>query len=291
MDGILLIDKPEGMTSAAVVRDVKRVLRCKVGHLGTLDPFASGLLPLVLGEGTKIAQFLNTADKAYEGVIRLGARTDTGDRTGTVVEEKPLPVELTAESCDDVAATFLGDRLQVPPMYSAVKKDGVPLYKLARKGLEIAREPRPVTIHSISLAPLDPERVGIRIHCSKGTYVRVLAEEIGVALGTVAHLETLRRTRFGHFRLEAAIPLPVSLAAAGDALISPREALEGLDELRVDSSTAAQVRRGLVAALSRLGKPSAREATMKLVGPDGSLLAVVAADPLGRWQFARVMGG
>ena len=289
IDGILLIDKPEGMTSADVVRVVKRVLRCKVGHLGTLDPFASGLLPLCLGEGTKIAQFLNAADKAYEGIIRLGQRTDTGDREGTVVEEGPLPPDLSAERCAAVAASFLGERQQVPPMYSAVKKGGVPLYKLARKGVEVEREARRVAVHSLTLEPLDDARLRLRLHCSKGTYVRVLAEEIGVALGSVAHLTSLRRTRFGHFRIEATIPLPVTHELAAEALISPRHALEELDEIKVDVATATQVKRGQVAALTHLGKPRSEHTTLKLVGPDGALLAVVASDAAGRWQFARVM--
>lgn len=289
MDGILLIDKPEGMTSAAVVRDVKRALGCKVGHLGTLDPFASGLLPLCLGEGTKIAQFLNAAEKAYEGVIRLGARTDTGDGTGSVVEETPLPCDLSAERCSRVAASFLGDRTQVPPMYSAIKRDGVPLYKLARQGVDVEREPRAVRIDSIALEPLDPSRLRLRVECSKGTYIRVLAEEIGAALGTCAHLETLRRTRFGHFRLAAALALPVSPETARAALIGPREALEGLEEVRVDDALATRIRRGQVSALQGLARPTTAAETRKVVGPDGCLLAVVASDSGGRWQFARVL--
>ena len=289
MDGILLIDKPEGITSAAAVRDVKRALRCKVGHLGTLDPFASGLLPLCLGEGTKIAQFLNAADKAYEGVIRLGARTDTGDRTGTVVEEAALPSDLGAARCSEVATSFPGESTQVPPMYSAIKRDGVPLYKLARQGVDVEREPRPIRIHSLTLEPLDAARLAIRVECSKGTYVRVLAENVGAALGTAAHLESLRRTRFGHFRIEAAIvPDRVGEDAAA-ALISPREALDDLAEVRVDSGVASRVRLGQVSALLGLARPKSRDEALKLVGPDGGLLAVLAADPAGRWQFARVL--
>jgi tRNA pseudouridine55 synthase len=289
MNGILLVDKPEGMTSAAVVREVKRSLRCKVGHLGTLDPFASGLLPLCLGDGTKIAQFLNAADKSYEGVLRLGARTDTGDRTGTVIERKPLPPDLRPERCRLLAAGFTGERLQVPPMYSALKREGVPLYKLARQGIEVERQPRRVTIHSLELSPIDGERLALRLHCSKGTYVRVLAEEIGEALGSAAHLETLRRTSFGRFHIDAAVRLPIEAAAAVAALIPPREALGELEEVRVDRDTAARIARGQQAALRGLARPRPGEGPVKLIGPDATLLAVICADASGTWQFARVL--
>jgi tRNA pseudouridine55 synthase len=288
MDGILLVDKPEGVTSAAVVREVKRTLRCKVGHLGTLDPFASGLLPLVLGDGTKIAQFLNAADKAYEGVIRLGSRTDSGDRTGAVVEELPPPVALTPEGCAAVAAGFRGERMQVPPMYSALKRDGVPLYKLARKGIDVERSARPVTVHGLELEPAGEDRVRIRVHCSKGTYIRVLAEEIGAALGSVGHLESLRRTRFGHFRIEAAVGLPLGHEDATRALIPPRQALADLGEIAVDGAGATAVSRGQVAVLAALPRPRAGEEAAKIVGPGGALLAVVVPDAAGHWQFARV---
>jgi tRNA pseudouridine55 synthase len=288
MDGILLVDKPEGVSSAAVVRDVKRLLRCKVGHLGTLDPFASGLLPLCLDEGTKIAQFLNTADKRYEGVIRLGQRTDTGDRTGTPVEEGPLP-SLEPGRCAALAASFLGDRQQTPPMYSALKKDGVALYKLARQGVEIDRAPRAITIHAIGIEPVDAASLSVRVHCSKGTYIRVLAEEIGAALGTVAHLASLRRTSFGHFGIEAALAPPLTAESAAEALITPREALRGLEEMSVDGATAERMRLGQMSALAGLRRAGASGANAKVVGPDGALLAVITADSAGRWQFARVL--
>jgi len=289
MDGILLVDKPEGMTSAAVVREVKRTLRCKVGHLGTLDPFASGLLPLCLGEGTKIAQFLNAADKAYEGVVRLGTRTDSGDRTGRPVEQSPLPPGLSQARCDLVAASFLGARLQVPPMYSAIKREGVPLYRLARQGVDVEREPRAVRVDALELAPVDDSRLRLRLECSKGTYVRVLAEEIGAALGTRAHLESLRRTRFGRFRLAAAIALPVSCEAAATALIPPRQALDDVPEASVDAALASRIQRGQMAALRDLARPGQAGSALKVIGPDGALLAVVTADGARNWQFARVL--
>ena len=288
MDGIVLIDKPEGITSTAVVRTVKALLRCKVGHLGTLDPFASGLLPLVVGEGTKIAQFLNTADKSYSGVIRLGSRTDTGDRTGTVVEEKPFPRSPAPERCAQIAAEFRGQRQQVPPMYSAVKQAGVPLYKHARRGIDVERAARNVIIHSLILERIAEDRIGIQVSCSKGTYVRVLAEEIAAALGTVGHLEALRREGFGRFRLEDGISLPTTPEMLAKALLSPREALADLAEVEVTSEHAVQIRQGRAAALRDLREPPSSDAVLKLVGPDGFLLAVVVASK-GEWRFARVM--
>ncbi len=287
-DGILLIDKPEGITSAEVVRQVKRTLQVKVGHLGTLDPFASGVLPLCLGEGTKIAQFLNTADKSYAGLIRLGVRTDSGDRTGVEVERRPVP-PLDEGRCAQVAGDFLGERLQTPPMHSAVKRDGVPLYKLARRGVEVERVPRRIRIDRLEMAPSGTEALRFSCDCSKGTYVRVLAEEIGAALGTAAHLEQLRRTRFGHFRVGDALLLPLDREATAPAVISPREALPEIPELCVDAADAARVRRGQTSALARLPAPPHPEAVAKLVGDDGALLAVVVSGADCRWSYARVM--
>jgi tRNA pseudouridine55 synthase len=206
MNGLVLIDKPEGLTSAEVVRRVKRRLGGKVGHLGTLDPFATGLLPLCLGEATKIAQFLNTADKRYAGVIQLGAATDTGDRTGQTVDRAPVP-DLAHIDLAALAGRFTGERLQTPPMYSALKRDGVPLYRLARRGMTVERTPRPVRIDRLTLDPVGTDRLAFDVACSKGTYVRVLAEDIGAALGTPAHLAALRRTAFGAFRIDRAVPL------------------------------------------------------------------------------------
>lgn len=289
MHGILLIDKPAGITSAAVVRDVKRATGAKVGHLGTLDPFAEGLLPLVLGEGTKIAQFLNTADKAYEGTVRLGRRTDSGDRTGAVVEEAPPPAAADPARCAQVAAELRGPRMQVPPMYSAVKRDGMPLYRLARRGVDVEREARPVTIHDLEIEPLAADLLHLRVHCSKGTYVRVLAEEIAAALGTVGHLESLRRTRFGHFGIAAAVRPPIDREAALRALIGPREALPELPEIAVDTATAAAVLQGKESALGALPRPPEGVAAAKVLGPDGALLALVTPAPGRRWQYSRVL--
>lgn len=183
MDGVLLVDKPAGITSAGVVRALKdRVGGRKIGHLGTLDPFATGLLPLCIGEGTKVAQFLAGEDKVYSGCIRLGVETDSLDCTGRVLRECEPP-EVDQAMLDRVGARFAGQTWQVPPMYSAIKRGGVPLYRLARQGIEVEREPRPIEVRALTLSPAGPAMVAFRVECSKGTYVRVLAADIGQALG------------------------------------------------------------------------------------------------------------
>lgn len=289
IDGLLIVDKAEGSTSADVVRQVKRALQSKTGHLGTLDPFATGVLPICLGEGTKIAQFLAVADKEYEGTIRLGAATDTGDRTGTVTEERPLPEDLSPPRLAAVAESFRGQQMQTPPMYSAIKKDGTPLYKLARQGVTIERQPRPIRIDRIALEPLDTSTVAFRVACSKGTYVRVLAEDIAMALGTVGHVQTLRRTAFGLFRIEAAIPLDRLPEGRDLPLISLRDALQELRELILAPGEDERVRHGDQGLLLRCPAGTVDGEAAKLIAADGRLLAVVTWDATRRWQYARVI--
>jgi tRNA pseudouridine55 synthase len=285
MDGLLIVDKPEGKSSADIVRIVKTRLRCKTGHLGTLDPFASGVLPLCLGAATKIAQFLNTADKEYVGVIQLGMETDTGDPTGRTTANAPVP-HLELDALAEIAARFHGDLLQTPPMYSALKRRGTPLYKLARQGLTVDRSRRPIRIYTLSLNDQGGGALGFRLSCSKGTYVRVLAQEIAAALGTVAHLSALRRTRFGHFRVEEACPLG-ALDRDAPPLIGLRESLVHLREIRVDAATEQRARQGYKPMLRTL-PPGEPDETAQLIGPDGALAAVIATDAAGRWRFARV---
>lgn len=283
MSGLLVIDKPAGVTSAEVVRRVKRRVRVKVGHLGTLDPFATGVLPLCLGEATKIAQFLSDADKTYEGLIRLGAATDTGDRTGTVVRTAAVP-SLDAAALDAAAARFTGTAEQRPPMYSALKQQGVPLYELARRGVEVERAARPITITALTLALEGADTLRLTVSCSKGTYVRVLAEDIGLALGTVAHLEALRRTRFGHFTLDDAVTLEAWTPAA---VLPIGRALGHLPVVRATAEVAAGIRRGQVTALARLERP-AGAAAAQVVDPAGRVVAVVTRQGAG-WAFGRVL--
>ncbi|MBP1683984.1 MAG: tRNA pseudouridine synthase [Deltaproteobacteria bacterium] len=284
-DGILIIDKPEGVTSTDVVRAVKRRLTSKTGHLGTLDPFASGVLPVCVGDGTKIAQFLNVADKEYTGIIGLGEETDTGDPTGRVTITAPVP-PITAEQLAETARQFHGELLQTPPMYSALKHHGVRLYTLARQGIEIDRHPRRVQVARLELHHESAVRIAFSVSCSKGTYVRVLAQQIGVALGTVAHLQVLRRTRFGPFHLQQAIGLDALDGTELPVLRLP-QALPQLREIRIDAAVAERARQGYEPVLGTIASPG-REETVKLVGPDGELAAVVVADRFGRWRFGRV---
>ena len=286
IDGILIVDKPEGLTSADVVRIAKRGLRVKVGHLGTLDPFATGVLPLCLGQGTKIAQFLAVADKVYRGRIALGSETDTADRTGRVVRLAAVPA-LHQDALVGLAERFLGEQPQTPPMYSALKHGGVPLYKLARAGMEVARPSRPIVIHRLTLECAGPAQLAFEVHCSKGTYARVLAQDVAVALGSAGHLESLQRTAFGAFTLAGAASVEDLQAGSTRGLIALRAALDHLREFAVDSVTARRARSGQEAALRQLPPGSQGEAA-KLIGPQGDLVAVLSATDGDAWRFERV---
>ncbi|HJQ83509.1 MAG TPA: tRNA pseudouridine(55) synthase TruB [Candidatus Binatia bacterium] len=292
MTGILLVDKPEGTTSAGVIRALKpRLGRAKVGHLGTLDPFASGLLPLCLGEATKVARWLLLEDKAYTGTIRLGTATDTLDRTGAVVATAPV-APCDQIGVDAVARRFVGARRQVPPMYSALKRDGVPLYALARRGIEVEREAREIVIHRLALVLAAPDRLDFAVECSKGTYVRVLAAEIGEALGTVAHLAVLRRTRVGTFAVEDARPLDALLVSdAPLPLVPVRRALADYEAFTAPSPDAlARLRQGQQDPLDRLPAPRRAGETALLLDANGAVVAVVeSAGPQPTWRLARML--
>lgn len=288
MNGILIVDKPEGVTSAAVVHEVKRRIGAKVGHLGTLDPFATGVLPLCVAEATKIAQFLNTADKTYEGSIALGSATDTGDCTGKVTQTAGVPVASESE-LRRIERSFIGVRTQIPPMFSAVKHGGVPLYKLARSGVEVERKGRHVQIKSLRLRQTADDKLWFEVSCSKGTYVRVLAEQIGRELGSAAHLATLRRTRFGSFGLEHAVDWQANETTLRNSIIPIRAALSHLPAVRVDAQAAEGVTKGQVRALGRIRFPKDVE-TVVLEDPAGEAIAVVTRHGE-RWRFARVLTG
>jgi tRNA pseudouridine55 synthase len=291
--GLLLVDKPEGMTSAGVIRALKpRLGRTKVGHLGTLDPFASGLLPLCLGEATKVARYLLLERKAYEGTIRLGTATDTLDRTGRPVEEAPVPA-LDEAAAAAAAARFTGRQLQVPPMYSALKRDGVPLYKLARRGIDVERAPREIEVARLELRLAGPDRLEFSVACSKGTYVRVLAADLGRALGTVAHLERLRRTAVGHFRVEDA-HCPDAVAASPEvplALVGVREALAEYAAFPASSDCLARLRRGQQGSLRELPRPRRTGETALVLDDAGGVAAVIeAAGDAPAWRLVRLLG-
>ncbi len=212
LDGALLIDKPVGLTSHDVVDAIRRRFQIKkAGHCGTLDPNATGLLLIVLGRGTKLSEKLMATDKVYEGGLRLGETTTSYDADGELTASLPVP-PLTLEQLNEVAATFVGDRMQLPPMVSAVKKDGVPLYKLARKGIEVERKERMIHIYNFRFTKY-AEPVGqFRVACTKGTYVRTLAHDFGQKIGCGGHLATLRRIASGRFDVADALPLDQVLA-------------------------------------------------------------------------------
>jgi tRNA pseudouridine55 synthase len=227
VDGVLLLDKPVGLSSNDALIKAKRVMNAKkAGHTGTLDPFATGLLPLCFGEATKFSQDLLEADKTYEATVHLGIMTTTGDTEGEQVEVRD--VDVTIEQIEAALARFRGPIMQVPPMYSALKRDGKALYEYAREGVTLEREARPVTIHGLDFISYEAPMLKIRVTCSKGTYVRVLGEDIGAALGCGAHLNALRRIGVGALEAEHMITLeelqahpdPRALLAPVDALLS-----------------------------------------------------------------------
>lgn len=225
--GVLLLDKQVGVSSNDALIKAKWLLSAlKAGHTGTLDPFATGLLPLCFGEATKFAQDLLDADKTYETVVHLGITTNTGDTEGEAIETKP--VDVTREQIDVVLAQFRGDILQVPPMYSALKRDGKPLYEYARAGITLEREARPVTIHLLEFVDYQAPFLTLRVQCSKGTYIRALGEDIGAALGCGAHLNALRRIQVGDLFIAQAITIEQLAATeegARSALLAPVDAL------------------------------------------------------------------
>jgi tRNA pseudouridine55 synthase len=293
-DGILLVDKPGGITSAGVVRDVKRAHRLKsIGHLGTLDPMATGLLPLCIGDGTKIAQFLGAEEKAYTGTIRLGVATDTLDVEGAVVAEAPVPADFGTR-LEMVAERLRGPSEQLPPMYSAVKIAGRKLYEHARAGETVERQPRPIVIHELTLEPgsaSDPaDTIRFAVRCSKGTYVRVLAEDVARELGTIGTLASLRRTRFGRFDVAEAHALAdVVERPAGDLpVLDSLSALRTARRIAVAAAQACAIASGQRGALGHIEPPAKEDGLATLLAPNGALLAVVEACG-GHWTLRRVL--
>lgn len=291
MTGVLLVDKPEGMTSAGVIRSLKGYLQgAKVGHLGTLDPFASGLLPLCIGEATKVARYLLVEEKAYEGRIRLGRETDTLDLTGATTNTGSV-APISPSDLARVQSAFTGPQQQTPPMFSALKRDGVPLYKLARQGVEIEREPRDVTIHALDLWLVEPTAIDFVVRCSKGTYIRVLAADVGRALGTFGHLEVLRRTLVGPFRVDDA-RTPDQLRAVDPStwpLVPIGRALVGLRRVSVGTRDLAALRQGQQGPLQSLAL--GEEGEVALVLDDGGRVSAVVEMRAGTWRLVRLIVG
>jgi tRNA pseudouridine55 synthase len=288
MDGVLVIDKPSGPTSFDVVRQVRSLLKLKkVGHTGTLDPMATGVLPLCLGEATKVAGFITEGDKAYDATVRLGAETDTQDAQGQVTARAPVP-PLTSALLESALARFRGSFDQVPPMYSAVKVAGKRLYELARAGEEVERAARHVTVYELVLRDYSADRLQLSVRCSKGFFVRTLAFDLGRALGCGAHLEALRRTHSGPFTLAQALPLADLPALAKEGALAPRlvsmaDALVELPEVRVSAAEAQRVSHGVPVEV-----PAGRPGRVRVMGPDGALLAV-AEVVAGRLRYLRVL--
>lgn len=251
VNGILLLDKPIGLSSNHALQRVKRLYDArKAGHTGSLDPLADGMLPICLGEATKLSAYLLDADKFYRFTMRLGQTTATGDAEGEVLSEKPVQ-GISREAVEQVASAFIGEISQLPPMYSALKHNGKRLYELAREGVEVERQPRTVTIHSLEVGEVNLPDVDITVHCSKGTYVRTLAEDIGERLGCGAHVTALRRTAVGPyaghrmFTMDELETLAEGGLSALDALLLPVDtALSGWPAVTVSADSAFYLRQG-----------------------------------------------
>jgi tRNA pseudouridine55 synthase len=275
VDGILLLDKPEGLTSNAALQRVRRAYRArKAGHTGSLDPLASGLLPICFGQATKASGLLLDADKTYDVTIALGERTATGDSEGEVVERAPVPA-MDAASVRRAAAGLVGEQEQVPPMYSALKHGGQRLYRLARQGVEVERAPRRVTIHELRLLDLDGPRLRLEVRCSKGTYVRTLAEDLARALGTVGHVASLRRLALGPFdgrqmsTLAEVEALSASVADLDALLLPPDAGLATMPAVQLGVAEEALVLQGQAVFAAGPGGSKVR-----MYGPGGRFLGV-----------------
>ena len=268
-NGVLIIDKPQGWTSMDVCAKLRGIFHEKrVGHAGTLDPMATGVLPVFLGRATRAVEFAAEGAKEYHAVLRLGLVTDTQDTTGTVLEEKPVAV--TPTELEAVLPRFRGEILQVPPMYSAIKVEGKKLYELARKGREVERAPRPVTIHALELGErLSGTDFCLRVECSKGTYIRTLCHDIGQALGCGGAMAELRRTRAAGYTIDRAVTMEqVQAAADPAALLTPVDSLFAhLPALALTAAQAKCVRNGAPFTFSREGE-------WRAYGPGGDFLAV-----------------
>jgi tRNA pseudouridine55 synthase len=286
MDAALLLDKPLGLSSNAALQRAKRLFGArKAGHAGTLDPLASGLLVVLFGEATKFAGTLLDADKEYLATLKLGERTSTGDAEGEIVERKA--VEVSEAGIRAALERFHGAIEQIPPMYSALKRAGVPLYKLARRGEEVERPARKVTIFSIEMTRCELPLLELRIRCSKGTYIRTLGEDIGAAMGTAAHLVALRRTGSGRFAIGEAVALDaledMTEQERFGRLVPLTELLTDLPAARLDSLAEARFRNGQALQLPGLG-----EGVCAVYGPQGAVIGLGLADGQGALRPMRL---
>lgn len=274
--GILLLDKPRGLTSQSAVQRVRHAFgRIKAGHTGSLDPLATGVLPVCLGEATKVAGYLLDGDKEYEFTARFGERTTTGDMEGPVVETAAVPADLEQQLRAKLAE-FTGDLRQIPPMYSALKREGQPLYRLARQGIEVERPPRDIRIHRLALLRVEGSDAAFRVRCSKGTYVRTLAEDLARAVGSCAHLIALRRTAVAPFEAHAVHSLESVLQAPERIALLPADAaLPHLPAVNLLPEAAVRLRMGQKVPCTAVEPPGLARA----YGPDGQFLGVVEIQP------------
>jgi len=293
MNGVLVIDKPAGKTSHQVVAEVSRRLgRVKAGHAGTLDPMATGVLLVCVGEGTKISGLLALDDKAYEGELELGVETDTLDAEGTVVRQRRAEAaRIDRAALEAQVARMVGPSMQVPPMYSAVKVEGRRLHELARAGAEVERAARPIEVRRFEVLSFEAGRARFAVDCSKGTYVRSLVADLGEALGCGAHLTALRRTRSGRFGLERAVPPgEVDPESAARALVPLAEALGHLVQVTLPGHLARAAQTGKPLKWEDVAPgaaPLAGGGPVALLAPDGSLVAVADVER-GRLRYRRV---
>jgi tRNA pseudouridine55 synthase len=272
MHGVLVVDKPKGVTSFDVVARVRRAFGVRrVGHAGTLDPMATGVLPICVGDACKLVPFLQDGEKEYRAEARLGVTTDSEDAEGQVLVEKDAS-GVTRAAVEAQLARMIGVIQQIPPMHSALRAQGKRLYELARAGLTVERAARPVEIHALAVEEFVAPRLIFTVRCGKGTYVRTLAADLGAALGVGAHLTGLRRTRVGRFTVADAVPLD---AVSGETpLIGLADALSDAPALALDETQAQKVRDGQLKAIAALTPPPGEEPFVRLLRPDGSLLAV-----------------
>ena len=292
-DGVLLLDKPQGITSNAALQTVKRLYNAdKAGHTGSLDPLATGMLPILFGEGTKLSRLLLEADKVYTTVAKLGVTTNTGDSDGEVLETKPVP-SITDSDLETLLQSFRGQGEQVPSMFSALKKDGKKLYELAREGIEVEREARPITIFELSVIDRGDDWISLKVHCSKGTYVRTLVEDIGQALDCGAHVVELRRTDVAGFDASRMVTLDHLNALRDerafedmDSLCGPIESLA--DHLPRFELTAEEVS-WIVQGQSLIVPGAPTSGDLALVDAQGHLVALCAMADDGRVGPTRLL--
>lgn len=276
MNGILIIDKPQGITSHDVVRRVRRLLGTRrVGHAGTLDPLATGILQVAVGEGTRLVQFLMEGNKTYRATLKLGEITDTQDTEGTIRERRPIPA-LTKAQIEAACVPFTGRIRQCPPMYSALKRNGVSLHRLAREGIEVERELREIVVHRLVVLAVDLPYVTVEVECSKGTYVRTLCHDLGEDLGPGAHLVRLRRTRSGAFAESESTPLE-ELETAGACrvpLLTLPQALRGYPVRELTAAAAGRLRDGVPPAIADVAGPAVSPGDMVQLLFAGHLRAI-----------------